>query len=146
MPYRLRIIPKVYFFILQSASITTNVVSSNPAHGEMYSIQHYVLKFVSDLRKVSGFLQVLQFRPPRKLTLNPRPLNNNFGYDKWRLSINENFSILELQFWKTTSVLHLVDLLQILYTLNINSINSRYVIVLWPFCWKWRKHHHPNPI
>ncbi len=26
-----------------------NVVSANPAHGEMYSIQHYVIKFVSDL-------------------------------------------------------------------------------------------------
>ena len=25
-------------------------MSSNPAHGEVYSIQHYVIKFVSDLR------------------------------------------------------------------------------------------------
>ena len=38
--------------------ITTNVVSTNPAHGEVYSIQHYVIKFVSDLRQVSGFLRV----------------------------------------------------------------------------------------
>ena len=30
---------------MQSAHITTNVVSSNPADGEMYSIQHYVIKF-----------------------------------------------------------------------------------------------------
>jgi len=30
------------------AYITTNFVSSNPAHGEVYSIQHYVIKFVSD--------------------------------------------------------------------------------------------------
>ena len=37
----------------------TNVVSSNPAHGEVYSIQHYVIKFVSSLRQVSGFLWVL---------------------------------------------------------------------------------------
>ena len=35
--------------------------SSNPAHGEVYLIQHYVIKFVSDLRQVSGFLQVLRF-------------------------------------------------------------------------------------
>ena len=28
---------------MQSVSITTNVVSSNPADGEMYSIQHYVI-------------------------------------------------------------------------------------------------------
>jgi hypothetical protein len=39
--------------------ITTNVASSNPAHGEVYSIQHYVITFVSDLRQVGSFLQVL---------------------------------------------------------------------------------------
>ena len=31
---------------------------SNTVHGEMYSIQHYVIKFVGDLRQVSGFLRV----------------------------------------------------------------------------------------
>ena len=41
---------------VQSVHITTNVVSSNPADGEVYSIQHYVIKFVSDLRQVCGFL------------------------------------------------------------------------------------------
>jgi hypothetical protein len=35
--------------------------------GEVYSIQHYVIKFVSDLRQVGGFLWVLQFPPPIKL-------------------------------------------------------------------------------
>ena len=39
-----------------------------PAHGKMYSIQHYVIKFVSDLRQVGGFLWVLRFPPPIKLT------------------------------------------------------------------------------
>jgi hypothetical protein len=34
---------------VQSKSITTKVVSSNPAHGEVYSIQHYEIKFVNDL-------------------------------------------------------------------------------------------------
>jgi len=34
---------------VQSVTNTTNVVSSNPANGEVYSIQHYVIKFVSDL-------------------------------------------------------------------------------------------------
>ena len=42
----------------------------NLAHGEVYSIQHYVIKFVSDLRQVSGFLQVLEFPSPIKLTQN----------------------------------------------------------------------------
>ena len=31
--------------------------------GEVYSIQHYVIKFVSDLRHVGGFLWVLLFPP-----------------------------------------------------------------------------------
>jgi hypothetical protein len=35
---------------VQPVTITTKVVSSNPAHGKVYSIQHYVIKFVSDLR------------------------------------------------------------------------------------------------
>jgi hypothetical protein len=30
-------------------SITTKVVSSNPLHGEVSLIQHYLIKFVSDL-------------------------------------------------------------------------------------------------
>ena len=48
-------------------SITTKVVNLNPIHGEVYSIQHYVIKFVSDLQQVGGFLQVLRFPPPIKL-------------------------------------------------------------------------------
>ena len=36
-------------------------VSSNPAHVEVYSIQQYVIKFVSDLRQVGAFLR---FPPP----------------------------------------------------------------------------------
>ena len=53
---------------VQSVPITTKVVSSNPVHGEVYSMQHYVIKFVSDLRQIGGFLQVLRFPPPIKLT------------------------------------------------------------------------------
>jgi hypothetical protein len=40
---------------VQSVPITTKIVSSNPVHGEMYSIQYYVIKFVNDLRQVGGF-------------------------------------------------------------------------------------------
>jgi hypothetical protein len=49
---------------IQSVYITTKVVSSNPAHVEVYSIQHYVIIFVTDLRKVCGFH--LRFPPPIK--------------------------------------------------------------------------------
>ena len=37
---------------MQSVPINTKVVSSNPIHGEVYSTQHYVIKFVSDLGQV----------------------------------------------------------------------------------------------
>jgi len=40
---------------MQSVPITTNVVSSNPDHSEVYSIQHYLIKFVSELRKAAVF-------------------------------------------------------------------------------------------
>ena len=48
---------------MQSVPITTKIMNSNPVHGEVYSI-----KFVSDLRQVCGFLWVLRFPPPIKLT------------------------------------------------------------------------------
>ena len=44
--------------------ITTNVVSFNPAHGEVHLLQHYSL---SELWQVCGFLWVLGFPPPIKL-------------------------------------------------------------------------------
>ena len=50
---------------MQSVPITTNVVISNQSLGEVYPIQHYVTKFVSDLRQVGVFLR---FPPPIKLT------------------------------------------------------------------------------
>ena len=39
-----------------SVPITTIVVTSNPIHCEVYSMQHYMTKFVSDLQQVGGFL------------------------------------------------------------------------------------------
>ena len=50
----------IFGTILNIFDVFVAVVSLNPAYGEMYSIQHYVLKFMSDLMQVSGFLQVLQ--------------------------------------------------------------------------------------
>ena len=49
----------------QSVPTNTEVVSSNCVHGKVYTIQHYVNKFVIDLRQVDGFLR---FPPPIKLT------------------------------------------------------------------------------
>jgi hypothetical protein len=53
---------------VQSVPITTNVVRSSTARGKVYLIQHYVIKFVSDLWQVGGFLGVLRFPPSIKLT------------------------------------------------------------------------------
>ena len=33
---------------MQSVPITTDVVSSNPPYGEVYSVQHFVIKFVNE--------------------------------------------------------------------------------------------------
>jgi hypothetical protein len=46
---------------VHSVPIGTNGLSSNPARGEVYTIQHYVVKIVSDRSMVfygfSGFFQ-----------------------------------------------------------------------------------------
>ena len=55
-------------FLSKHIPSTTKVVSSNPVHGEVYSIQHYVIKFISDLQQVSDFLQIRWFPPPIKLS------------------------------------------------------------------------------
>jgi hypothetical protein len=53
-----------YWFKLTSTEVSNNesaVINVN-------NYQHYVIKFVSDLRQVGGFLQVLRFPPQIKLT------------------------------------------------------------------------------
>ena len=44
---------------MQSVPIITNVVSSNSNHGNLYSIEQYVIKFVSDFLRVLKYLQHL---------------------------------------------------------------------------------------
>ena len=41
-----------------------NVVNSNPADDEVYSMQHYVIMLFSELRKVDGFRWALRFPIP----------------------------------------------------------------------------------
>jgi hypothetical protein len=50
---------------MQSVPVTTDI-SSNIDVGEVYSLQHYVIKFESGLQQVGDFLQ---FPPPIKLTV-----------------------------------------------------------------------------
>jgi hypothetical protein len=56
----------IFLNIVAELDITTKVVSSNPTHGKVYWIQHFVIKLVSDLWQVPGFLWVLRF-PPNSL-------------------------------------------------------------------------------
>ena len=53
---------------MQSMPITSKVVLLSPAHGEVYLIQQYVKKYVSDLRQVSGFLRVPRFPSTIRMT------------------------------------------------------------------------------
>jgi hypothetical protein len=48
----------IYTHIFKSVPLTNQVGYSNHAHGEAYSIQHFVIKFVNDLPQVGGFLWV----------------------------------------------------------------------------------------
>ena len=50
---------KIKFIQVSNLHITK--MSLNPAHSEVYTIQLYVIKFVSDLQQVGGFLQVFRF-------------------------------------------------------------------------------------
>ena len=52
---------------VEPVPITTKVVSSNQAHGEMFSIQLYVIKSLSDLQQAYGFHRILMFPLPIKL-------------------------------------------------------------------------------
>ena len=53
---------------MKSVPVITKAVSSNPAHGEVFSKQHYMIELVSDLRQVGGFHQILGLPPSIKQT------------------------------------------------------------------------------
>ena len=55
-------------YLTTNFNLTTKITRTIAIIPQVYSIQHYVIKFVSDLRQVSGFLRVPQFYPPIKLT------------------------------------------------------------------------------
>ena len=63
----------ILYYILYEAADKTNVIEYDIFFLKYRStlnlklIQHFVIKFVSDLRQVSGFLWVLLFPPPIKL-------------------------------------------------------------------------------
>jgi hypothetical protein len=54
--YARAVVVVIVRMVVELPAISTKVVCSNPAHGEVYSIQHNVIKFVSELQQVGGFL------------------------------------------------------------------------------------------
>ena len=76
--------------------ITTNVVSSNPIDGEVYSKQYVVIKFVSDLWQVGGFLRMLRFTSTNKTDCHDLAeialkvaLNTMTIIHSWNIHIND---------------------------------------------------------
>ena len=57
----------IYNYLYNQYPSTTNVVLSHPVHGEVHSIQHKVIKFVSDMRQVGSFSGYIRFPQPIKL-------------------------------------------------------------------------------
>ena len=53
---------------VQSVHIVTKAVNSNPVDREVYSIHHYVIQIISELRQVGDFFWVVRLPPPIKLT------------------------------------------------------------------------------
>ena len=108
-------------------------MGSNPAHDEIYTIKHYVIKFVSYLWQVSGFLRVLRFSPPIKLTttillkvaLNTRTITLNpiFLIDYFAF---QSFDYDEGYFWNN---LHQVrfwnNLHQVRFWNNLHQVRSK---------------------
>ena len=54
----------------------------------MYSIQRYVIKIVSDLWQVGGFLRVLWFPPPIKLIITWNIVESDIKHHKSTLTPN----------------------------------------------------------
>jgi hypothetical protein len=45
----------LYYMTYRTSIVKTKDTNLNPAHGKVYSIQLYVMKFVSDFWRVDGF-------------------------------------------------------------------------------------------
>ena len=60
-------------------AFTIKIVSLNLVQGEVYLIQLYVIKYVSDLRQIGGFLWVLRFPPGTRISLTNKANHHNIA-------------------------------------------------------------------
>ena len=77
--------------------------------GGVYSLQHYVIKFVGDLRQMGGFLQALLFPPPNK--------TDNHDITEILLKVALNTIILILKQWSSKCLY--------LYLINFKKLLSK---------------------
>jgi hypothetical protein len=117
----------------QSVPITTKIVSSNPVHGEVYSMQNYMIKFFSDLRQDGCFLWVLRFPPPIRLTATiqlkylthlPLPCRDNMNMSVW----GDVLLIIHVTLSDGSSTLNVVRLGLILFGLILNMSGRSCII------------------
>ena len=136
--------PSVVWFtttsIYESRTITTNVVISNLAHGEVYSIQHYVIQFVSHMQQVGGFPRVLWFPTVIKLTAklwqkycwkSVKHHNPNYGINlcDWWLNDVLICSIVRLCIKKLISPTQVIGY----------QIGKSITIIIYQYKTKWKK-------
>jgi hypothetical protein len=101
-------------------------VSSNPVYGEVYSIQHYVIKFVRDMRQACGF-----FRFP--------PINKPDHHDITEILLKVTFNTITHPYFdlSSSSLYNLISDINTLSDLhrigsyNFNSISSTPLCLFW---------------
>jgi hypothetical protein len=71
---------------IESMPKTANAASSIPARAEVYSIQFYVIKSVSNLWQVNGFFLVIPFS-----SINKTDIHNRIEI-VWKVALNTNNS------------------------------------------------------
>ena len=110
---------------MQAVPITTNVVSWNPANGEVYSIQHYVMKIVSDLRQIGGFLRVLLFPPPIKPTATRNIVESSVKRHKPKPTVPINVIcvvkklVIVVPYRRTLEHIQVINLINVIYVVRI---------------------------
>ena len=127
---------------MQTVLVTTNV-SSNPTPGKVYSIQNYVIKFVSDLRQVGGFIRVRQYTNKTdchditeillKVTLNTITPNPNPYINFSKLSPLILYFLSAINIMKKTKT-HFIVLLAIK---NIHHILWKVLVVVFSLTHFW---------
>ena len=86
----------------------------------MYSIQHYVIKFVSDLQQVGGFLWVLRFTQPIRHDITKILLNVTL------CTITPNTHVFLLH-WTSYEDFHMLESMPLKLSVMFSAYTDKYV-------------------